>query len=335
MRARSARWVWGNWSVDQNGVQSTSKPARRIWSSCCPLAKDLDLLPTRSLPPTAAAGLAAVLRGVKGKLDEIDAFGIEQGDPATARDRLVGELRTATRDLQHEALICVPFLDYLNRRDSNPSSRLEEAVREAEVGAQDLQNALAERLAEAERVVDAIRSSAGEAGVASYAEQFQSEASSAQSRGRCWLGATVIAALAAVSFIVAYDSLAWPQQVESMSVLTVARLALTKVSVALLLVGATVWCGRQYRALTHQQTINRHRALSLRTVQAFVEGTTDEATKDAVRLVAANAVFANLPTGLVDAKAAHDPTLQIVDVGRSLSRRGGLGSTADGGKGGA
>ena len=183
------------------------------------LAKDLDLLPTRSLPPTAAAGLAAVLRGVKGKLDEIDAFGIEQGDPATARDRLVGELRTATRDLQHEALICVPFLDYLNRRDSNPSSRLEEAVREAEVGAQDLQNALAERLAEAERVVDAIRSSAGEAGVASYAEQFQSEASSAQSRGRCWLGATVIAALAAVSFIVAYDSLAWPQQVESMSVL--------------------------------------------------------------------------------------------------------------------
>ena len=39
-----------------------------------------------------------------------------------------------------------------------------------------------------------------------------------------------------------------------------------------------------------------------------------------MRLVAANAVFANLPTGLVDAKAAHDPTLQIVDVGRSLSR---------------
>ena len=54
------------------------------------------------------------------------------------------------------------------------------------------------------------------------------------------------------------------------------RVITTKIALLVLLFSATVWCSKNFRALKHQVTINKHRALSLQTFQAFVGERSDQ-----------------------------------------------------------
>ncbi|WP_204348685.1 hypothetical protein, partial [Serratia marcescens] len=66
------------------------------------------------------------------------------------------------------------------------------------------------------------------------------------------------------------------------------------------LIGATIWFGRTYRALKHLETINRHRANSLRTFQAFVKAASTDQIRDSVLVEAARSIFMIAPTGYVE-----------------------------------
>ena len=82
----------------------------------------------------------------------------------------------------------------------------------------------------------------------------------------------------------------------------------------------TLWCGRVYKALLHQAAVNRHRALSLQTFQAFSSAATDDATKDAVLMEATRAVFGRMPTGFLDATDSAGPQgVQVVEIAKRLS----------------
>ena len=89
----------------------------------------------------------------------------------------------------------------------------------------------------------------------------------------------------------------------------------TKLVILLLLVSATAWCGRIYKALKHLATIYHHRALSIQTLQAFSAAASDEHTKNAVLLEATRAVFGNMPTGYVEGSSA-ETDLKIIEVFR-------------------
>ena len=84
----------------------------------------------------------------------------------------------------------------------------------------------------------------------------------------------------------------------------------------------TVWCGRIYRALTHQATINRHRALSLKTFEAFVRSTNDERIRDSVLMAVTRTIFGQVPTGLVsDSGAGQESGVNFVEIGRSSTEK--------------
>lgn len=72
----------------------------------------------------------------------------------------------------------------------------------------------------------------------------------------------------------------------------------------------------------HLSTVNRHRALSLQTFQAFSHAASDESTKNAVLMEATRAVFGSVPTGFLDAKAgSSDGDLKIVEVAKTLGTK--------------
>jgi hypothetical protein len=79
----------------------------------------------------------------------------------------------------------------------------------------------------------------------------------------------------------------------------------------------TLWCGKCYKALTHLVIVNRHRALGLRTLQAFANAAADAQTKDAVLLEATRSIFGNVPTGYVDV-ANVDSDHKVVEIVRSV-----------------
>ena len=282
------------------------------------LAKDFDTLPTTLLPLDVVEAVIERLRDVAVILSKVDAFSIESGEVVERRDELVRDLRRATGALQSEVLLWLPYLEYKDRAASDASARLREVIREAEREAQAFHRTLAEHDAEAGRVVRAIQGAAGEAGVAAYTVEFDGEALDTDRRAKRWLWVTGIGAF--LTACVTLYGLLIPEQPDSGKAWALAPFILSKLSVVVVFVAGTVWCGRIYRALLHQRTTNRHRALSLKTFQTFVEATTDERTKDAILLAAANNIFANVSTGLADQVPVNDQGVQIVELGKSMRR---------------
>lgn len=74
----------------------------------------------------------------------------------------------------------------------------------------------------------------------------------------------------------------------------------------------------------HQSTINRHRALSIKTLQAFSAAVEDTSTKDAVVLEATRAVFGNVPTGYIDSKSSPDSDIKVFEVAKSVLPKTGV-----------
>lgn len=79
---------------------------------------------------------------------------------------------------------------------------------------------------------------------------------------------------------------------------------------------AAVWSGRIVLANMHQASVNKHRAVSLQTLQAFHQAAEDPAAKDAVVLEAARAVYENVPSGYVARQSSGQSgsarTLEII-----------------------
>ena len=185
-----------------------------------------------------------------------------------------------------------------------PKTRLDEV----ETYAKEKQN-------EVEKIADAARQASARAGAAVFAHEFDGEAKKLAVSSRLWL--LVVALFAVCTVAAAIRSFFWPLLPDDASSWATLRHVVAKVSVIAVLFTGTVWCGRIYRAIRHQSSVNKHRALSLRTFQAFVQAADDPATRDAVLMAATRSIFANTPTGLVDERSAsQDTSVSVLEMGK-------------------
>lgn len=165
------------------------------------------------------------------------------------------------------------------------------------------------------RAADEARNEAIKAGAAVFAEEFGKEADNSTTRSRRWLAAGIFTLLLAGGVAV------WIMSTTPSDVprgwLWLQPLA-GKVFLLSLLTYATTWCGRMSLANHHSASVNRHRANSITTVKAFRESGTADATKDAIVLEAARAVFENVQTGYLGKSAEQQPATKTVEILRPL-----------------
>ncbi|MFO0905849.1 MAG: hypothetical protein U0939_22770 [Pirellulales bacterium] len=182
-----------------------------------------------------------------------------------------------------------------------------------------LQSHLTEARAQSDAALAAVKAQAAEAGVATNAHIFASNAVSHATVASLWLKATLAAgcvtlaaATAGVIIAITYT----PSTTQAAIQYVVAKVILLS-----MLSFVLVWCSRNYRAHKHNETLNQHRANALMTFRAFVEGTSDEAVKDALLLHAAQAAFAPRPTAFDTNEADHPPINPVVEVlGKALTK---------------
>lgn len=167
-------------------------------------------------------------------------------------------------------------------------------------------------------IVQAAQDAAADIGVATFTQEFDSESSDLTSKSKAWLRATAILAVATiVAAIIFYF---WPTVPSDAGPWETLRNVVSKTAVIAVLFTGTVWCGRIYRALMHQATVNRHRALSLKTFQAFAKATDDPFVRDAVLMAATRTVFGVVPTGLVEQPTGDDTGVNFVEFGKSSGK---------------
>jgi len=79
-----------------------------------------------------------------------------------------------------------------------------------------------------------------------------------------------------------------------------------------------VWTSRNYRAHRHNFVINQHRQNALNTFESFVEGTSDDHTKNAVLIKSTEAVFSPIVTGYLTKEPEPQGGTQILEVFRNV-----------------
>lgn len=190
---------------------------------------------------------------------------------------------------------------------------LNKALKDAEEFADSSRQRIEERAKEIEDIITKAREASAAAGAAVFTRDFQKAAEDMDKAAAKWLWSTGIAAL--VTLLSALAMWYWTERALDQGQLF--QKLSTKLVVLAVLFTATVWCGKNYRALRHLATVNRHRAMSMQTLQAFSAAAADPHTKDTVLLEAARAVFGNVPTGYIEG-GGSDSDVRIVGLARNL-----------------
>lgn len=274
-------------------------------------------MPLDKLTDHAVGELQSQMPIVASQLARIDDFSIEQGDPSAARNDISYELKNAVEQMHESYSRWLPYLAYQRGDIAESINKIEDAIQRAKVQLDDAKTYHEAKSDEVNRIVDATRQASASAGVAMFTHAFGKEAEKLADESQKWFRGVAGCSVAAImAIVVLYFQ---PTLSPDANTWQIVRNAFMKVSTIAVLFNGIVWCSRMYRAKSHQASVNRHRALSLQTFQAFVEATDDNRTRDAVLLAAAKSIFANVSTGLVGERASgEDPSVQFLEFGKQV-----------------
>ena len=283
------------------------------------IANDLSDLPLHYLTDTVTQQITNHIPKVEAQLKQVDEFNLE-GDPSGKRDGTTASLHQVAEQLQTISSPWIPYLAYKRGDISQNIAQLNKAVSDAQGALSGAETWITDKKDEIGGIVQAAREASASAGVATFTQEFDTESTALSNRSKTWLWLTGI--LAVVTIVAAIVLYFWPPVPKDANSWYSIRHTVSKVTVIAVLFSATVWCGHIYRALIHQATINRHRALSLKTFQAFVKATEDPRVRDAVLMAATKTVFGAMPTGLIDGgKGDQEPNIQFVEIGKALAEK--------------
>lgn len=275
----------------------------------------LATMPLESLTDHAANELRSQMPAVADQLARVDDFAIDQGDASARRAQIETEVKRNVEQMHVVYSRWFPYLAYQRGDIDKNIKKLEDAIQQANALFDDGKTELEETKAEVTKIVDATRQAAAGAGVATFTHAFEEEAKKLEAESQKWFKGMIWCSVGTVVVITLLYF--WPALSADAKTWQIVRNAFMKVSTIVVFFNCIVWCARMYRARSHQTAVNRHRALSLKTFQAFVEATDDDRTRDAVLLAATKSIFANVSTGLIEERTNHeDPSVQFLEIGK-------------------
>lgn len=274
----------------------------------------LKLLPLEHLTDQAITQINNQLAEVIKHLEAIDDFNIEQANPPQVRDSLVTGVHQQADQFYTVATPWIPFLAYQKGDVSQNIEALTKSVQDANSIVQGAKNDIQNKHEEIEGIITKAREASAAAGAAVFTQDFLRESTTLETSASQWLKATAF--LAIITAIAAGAMWYWVEPGLDNSQLL--QKFGSKVAVLAVLFTATLWCGRIYRALMHQATTNKHRALSLQTFQAFSSAAADIQTKEAVLLETTKAIFSLSPSGYIESKGSgNEQDIRIVEFAKS------------------
>lgn len=282
------------------------------------MATDLLNLPLQYLIDGTAQQIVDNIPQVVARLEEINEFSlVEGGDPGSRRDHLCRYLRSEVESLYTVASPSISYLAYRRGDIADNIAKLNKAVNDAEKTLAEAKESIGNRKSEIDEIIKAAREAAASTGVATFTEEFHDEALTLGTQSKSWLVATGIFAILTIGAAVGFYF--WPKVSPTSDGWETLRNVASKAAIIAVLFTGTIWCGRIYRALVHQATVNKHRALSLKTFQAFVKAAEDPYVRDAVLISATKTVFGSVPTGLVEHGSSQDSGVNVVNFEKKSS----------------
>lgn len=272
--------------------------------------------PIDHVPSADINGMKNYCDKIRLHLEEIDQFDVKVKDHHEHKAISRG-LETNVNEFIRSYHSWITFTNFLNQDSLEELQKLKKIALAAEEQKEKSEKFLTDAHEQSEKILTDMRTASAQAGAGTFTKDFDDESKSIKKKSVWWLFSTTVLAFATVIVAVWFFFQSNSKLGDSIDLLLI-NLIVAKVSIVAVLLTATLWCGRIYKSLVHLSTVNRHRALSLLTFQAFANATEDTRVKDSVLMAATNCIFANVPTGLVDYKnAPSDQAVQFVEIGKS------------------
>lgn len=279
----------------------------------------LSVLPLEYLTDSAVSQIQSECSQVAELFGRVNAFNIEQQTPTQTRDAMVNEIHGRADQLYTVASPWIPFLAYQKGDVAKNIESLTTSVGQAQTLIDGAKETIKSRQSEIETIITQAREASAAAGAAVFTQDFKNEAKTLEEQATGWLKLTAGLGLATLAFAITV----WLFPVNGDDAAAIIQRFGGKLAALVALFTATLWCGRTFKALKHLSTVNRHRALSLQTFQAFSHAASDDATKDAVLMEATRAIFGGVPTGFLDGKGGPEQDFKIIEIAKSLGGKGG------------
>ena len=170
---------------------------------------------------------------------------------------------------------------------------------------------------EAKEALSATQQTAAESGVTKYQRVFDDAAKNFANQRK-----TGLRALIAVSSAAGILSVLWvsfdPFRPSDQVWMDAIQATAGKLFVFGLLSYVVVMVGRVYRSAAHNQIVNEHRRDALKSFRAFVEATSDAATKNAVLVQATHSIFSHRPSGFGHQEKDSMPSSHMLELTKSV-----------------
>lgn len=294
------------------------KQAELDLKRCKDIVANLSILPLEYLPDAACDKTIQSLAQVKVTLQKIDTFSITQGSPTANRDQISNELHTHADNLYNSTASWIPFLAYQRGDVEKNIQALSASVQKASGLIEESKKKIEESDKEIKEIISKAREASASAGAAVFTQDFSEESDLNNSDSVVWLKSAIF--LSVVTLITAIGFIVLSYKYPSNDPIQAYQVLASKIVILMILITATLWCGRNYRIMKHLRTSNKHRALTLRTLQAFTAAASDDQTKNAVLLEANRAIFSSGGTGFIDDGKSENP-LTIIELAKNFSKK--------------
>ena len=272
------------------------------------LAQQLINLPLERLLEKTIDNINALTRQVAVSFEQLDRFSLGISGNSD-KSYHVRSIQQSTNPFFETSAPWVPYLAYQRGDIDQNIEKITRSAKEVEK----IVTATNKGASEMEEIIDKAREASAKEGAAVFTEDFEKVANEMEKSAKIWLRGTIGAAF--VTVVVALGMWFWTES--GLDQGQIFQKIGTKMVVLAVLLTGTIWCGRNYRALKHLATINNHRAISIRTLQAFSSAAAQTQTKDAVLMEATRAVFGNVPTGFIG-QTSSDSDLKVIEVARNI-----------------
>jgi len=302
------------------GTQLTFEPLRPAIESLIEVSKGLSDAPLDVLPYPLLQKALNAYGTIESRMQELKTFDVvalstQNQNPVGYRQNIIQNFDASNNTFWEQIAPVVSFIGATSlKRDSNllATRQLMEQAQGALRGAQTSQDEL-------EKIVAASREAAANVGASRHATLFAEEASAYERVGGKWLWATGLSAAvtlaAAVANYVFLDANTGASTTGSSI-----QVVIAKVFVFSMLLSATVWCGKNYRAARHNHVVNKHRQNALTSFQTFIEGASDAQTKNAVLIQASQSIFAPQSSGYISGEPDAAGPSQFIELVRTVSQ---------------
>ena len=276
-------------------------------------------LPTQYLPDQTIRQITDSFKNILPCYQRLNKFSIaEGGNPAQQKTLIEQEFHVRADEVYVKTAVWIPYLSYQKGDVTENINRMAEAIGQVEKLYNESTEKLGEKENQIENIIVKAKEAAASVGAAVFTEDFSKEAERNKKNSWRWLCATIF--FAGVAFALSIWAYRTDYSQYATALALWSKLA-SKMILLSLCVTAATWCGRIYKSARHLSILNQHRALGLKTFQAFSSAASDSHTRDMVLMETTRSIFSNSNTGLIAENGAREADSSIIQIaGKALEK---------------